>query len=125
MKKKFLLGLLFIYVILAFTSSVFAYNYKVYNPEQNKAYTASLGTVGVNSNKYIFGFFDIKTNQLLCAFTLHYTNVNKEGLLGGQCYDSNEKQLGWREFSPNTFDKEMPEIIDERKQEGLYYYYEE
>lgn len=127
MKQKFFTVFLIAGIIIFTAISAFADNptYRVYNPRQNKTYTASMGTIGLGNNEYVFGFFDNKTHEPLCAFTLHYTNINPEGFCGGYCYDQDNRKLSYREIIHNTFDNEIQAIIKERKQEGYRYRYEQ
>lgn len=136
MRKRTLTVLLGLMIL--FTSSMAMavnFNYKVYNPRQNKAYTAVLGTIRLTENQYIWGFYT-KNGQPLCVASLD-TNT-KNGLVGGQCTDisafmrfmNGEKidinnsryTLGWRELNTNTLYKEMDSIRRERASQGMYEY---
>lgn len=135
MKKTFL-ALLGAGIVLAIANIALAsnYTYKVYNSNLNKTYTANLGTISLTDTEYLWAFYT-KEGQPLCIVNLN-TNTDKNGLVGGQCTDidafisfmsgesidmnSPKYTLGYREFNPNTFYKEMNELQQERAAQGKF-----
>lgn len=137
MKLKFKV-LLVVAIMFVVSNIVLAvnYTYKVYNPNTNKTHIAVLGTMSITDKQYIWGFFT-KEGQPLCVANLN-TNIDKNGLIGGQCTDinafvkfmqgenidinSSKYIMGFRELNPNTFYKEMNSVQMERAAQGKSVY---
>ena len=114
------IGFLKIMLLLAFvsisTNNVFAANYKLYSPDENKSYSAQMLTIGNGSGGYYIGLY---SGINLCVIDKN-VNVNSKGLVGGDCYSFDGAiKYNWREFVPNTYKNEVKEIILERNQDGM------
>lgn len=135
---KSLLKNMFFAVIIAFAfgnTTVLAENftYKVYNPKENKSYSAELGTIRLTDTGYIWCFY-LKGGVPYAVVSLN-TN-KKDGLVGGQCtdfkaflkflqqenVDLSKYEFGWREYSADTFYREMESIKAEREAQGFHEY---
>jgi len=124
---------LIILLFVALPVNAVNFTYKVYDQRTNKAYTAQLGTVGVNRGQYLFAFFTLEGKEL-CILGEGLTPIDvRNELVGGIClpreiimnardyvHSNNltKNVLGWREFSQNTFYAEIDDIRKERSREG-------
>lgn len=134
--KKTLALILLGATILTMSAPTFADNftYKVYNPRTNKAYTGVFGTISITDYEYLWGFYT-PNGTPLCVAQIYNTNT-KNGLVGGQCTDTNafikfmngeridlsKYEMGWRELSQNTIYSEMNAIRRERASQSKYEY---
>lgn len=116
--KKMLSTLLLGGVVLGATlTPALAENYKLYDPVNNKSYTAQLMPFLLTDHTYIIG---LKTSQIECAI-LGDTNTNANGLVGGNCYFGSNRVYNWRELTSGSYNSELSSIITQRKKQGLYY----
>lgn len=113
---KFFKMLLLLMILCISANNTFAANYKLYNPDENKSYSAQMLTIGNGSGGYYIGLY---SGINLCVIDKN-VNVNSKGLVGGDCYSFDGAiKYNWREYSPNTYKNEVQEIILERSQEGM------
>ena len=109
-----LIKFLFLVIVLGIGARVLAasYDYKIYNPRTNKVSRSQLMTVG---KSYAF------LNQGDICIIEDNMNKNESGLVGGKCHSMMDGKLfSWRETAPNTSYEEIDDIIQERKNDGLW-----
>jgi len=114
--------ILIITLILLITAPAFAATYLLQDVEHNDSYRAYLMTLDSGNNTFILGIMTPNGKHLCYVDSISQkANAN---LMGGRCVEAyketNPKIYYWTEVEPDTFYNEVQNIIEERKNQGLY-----
>lgn len=114
--------ILIITLILLITAPAYAATYLLQDVEKNMSHIVYLFTYNTEiENTYDIGMFN---GNIWCGIDEVYKNINTE-LVSGTCIElpsetSDSHIYYWTEVESDTFYNEVQNIIEERKNQGLY-----